>query len=112
MAIDGDNIGEPRRFEVFSMTKIELSEEDADHIKRWQKLSDDEKDAINKIAKIFGSDDKRKSLYTLIEAQSKISDILAVHGHLSWAGRMFLKAGAIAGVLIALATAWKVYFGK
>lgn len=94
------------------MTKIDLSEEDADHIKDWQRLSTDEKEALNKLAKLLGNEEKRKSLYTLIEAQSKISDILAAHGHLNWVGRMFLKAGAIAGVFIALASAWKIWFTK
>lgn len=93
------------------MAQIELSERDVAHFNRWKELSDDEKEAIVKLAKLFGPEEKRKSLYNLIEAAAKISEILAVHGHLGWAGRMFLKAGAIAGVLIAVATAYKVYFG-
>lgn len=94
------------------MQKIELTDEDAAHIRDWQRLDSDEKEAINKIARIFGNEEKRKSLYALIEAQAKISDVLATHAHLSWAGRMFLKAGTIAGVLVAVASAWKVWIGK
>lgn len=94
------------------MTKIDLSEEDANHIKDWQRLSGEEKAALNKLAKFLGDEDTRKSLYSLIEAHSKISDILVAHGHLSWAGRMFFKAGAIATVIIGMAGAYKVFFGK
>lgn len=100
------------RKKVFGMQNIELTDEDAAHIRQLQAMSIEEKEAIIKIAKFFGKDEKRESLYTLIKAQSEISGILAVHGHFNWAGRMFLKAGAIAGVFIAVASAWKIWFGK
>lgn len=94
------------------MQRIILSDEDAEHIKDWQRLTSEEKEALNKVAKLLGNEEKRKSFYTLLEAQSKISELLAVSNHLSWVGRMFLKAGAIAAVLISLASFWKLYFGK
>lgn len=94
------------------MQRITLSDEDADHIKDWQRLSGDEKEALNKLAKYLGDPEKRKSFYSLMEAQVKVSEALATWGHVGWAGRMFLKAGVIAGVLISIATFWKLYFGK
>lgn len=93
------------------MQRIIVSDQDADHIRTWQRLSDDEKEAITKMAKLFGDEKKRKSLYTLLEAQLEISNALATLGHLGWFGRMFLKAGVIAGVMISIATFIKLYFG-
>lgn len=94
------------------MQRINLSDEDADHIKDWQRLSTEEKEALNKLAKLLGDSNKRRSLYTLLEAQVQISDLLATYNHIGWFGRMFLKAGVVAGVLISVATFIKLYFGK
>lgn len=94
------------------MQHIELSDEDAAYFRQLQAMSKEEKEAVMKMAKFFAPEEKRKSLYAIIEAQVKLSELLAVHGHLSWAGRMFLKAGAIAGVFIAVASAWKLWLGK
>lgn len=93
------------------MQRIDLSDEDADHIKAWQRLSTDEKEALNKLARLLGDEGKRKSFYTLLEAQTNISDLLATANHIGWLGRMFLKAGTVAGVLLAVASVWKLWFG-
>lgn len=90
--------------------KVVLSEEDRHHFKAWQRLSTDEKEALNKLAKLFSEADKRKSLYTLIEAQTKISSLLATAAHIGWLGRMFLKAGVVSTVVLSVAgvyTLWK-----
>lgn len=94
------------------MPKIILSDEDAEHIKDWQRLSYDEKEAITKIAKLLGNEDRRKSFYTLLENQIKISELLTTAQHIGWAGRMFMKAGAVAGVLLAVIALGKNFIWK
>lgn len=91
---------------------ITLSEDDIEHFRDWQRLSRDEKETITRIAKILGSEEKRKSFYSLLEAQSKISELLTTAGHIGWFGRMFFKAGAIAGVLLACLSLYKNFTGK
>lgn len=98
--------------EVLSMQRIVLSDKDAEHIRDWQRLSDEEREAMNKVAKILGNEDKRKSFYALLEAQVEISNLLAVANHFNWASRMILKAGAIAAVVLTAASVWKLFFGK
>lgn len=85
-----------------------LNEEDAEHFRDWQRLSRDEKEALTKLAKTLGSEEKRKSFYSLLEAQNEISGLIVTANHIGWLGRMFLKAGAIAGVIIAVFTVYKI----
>ncbi|QIG74982.1 hypothetical protein EVC26_063 [Rhizobium phage RHph_I72] len=93
------------------MVRINLSEKDAEHIKTWQRLSDDEKEAINKLAKALGDEAKRKSLYELLAAQNEIANMIALKAHLSWFMGMLFKAGTLATVALALAGVYKLFFG-
>lgn len=91
--------------------KVQLTDEDIDHIRAFQRLDRDEKEVLIKVAKHLGDEDRRKSFYYLIENQIKIGEILAIHAHLSWFGRMFIKAGAIAGVLLGIVGVYRVISG-
>lgn len=93
------------------MPRINLSDEDADHVRRWQKLTDDQKEALNKVAKLLGDEPNRKSFYYLLENQIRISEVLAIYAHVSWAGRMFIKAGVIASVLLGVLGVYKAFYG-
>ncbi|AGC35728.1 hypothetical protein ACP46_gp43 [Rhizobium phage RHEph06] len=93
------------------MQRITLSDEDAEHIRDWQRLSSDEKEAINKLAKALGDEAKRKSLYDLLAAQSEIANMIAIKAHLSWFMGMLFKAGTLATVALALAGVYKLFFG-
>lgn len=93
------------------MQRITLSDEDAEHIRDWQRLSGDEKDALNKLAKALGEEAKRKSLYELLAAQNEIANIIAIKAHLSWFMGMVFKAGTFATVALALAGVYKLFFG-
>nr|QIG67165.1 hypothetical protein EVB34_060 [Rhizobium phage RHph_TM26] len=93
------------------MVRINLSEKDAEHIKTWQRLSDDEKEALNKLAKALGEEAKRKSLYELLSAQNEIANMIALKAHLSWFMGMLFKAGTLATVALALAGVYKLFFG-
>jgi len=93
------------------MQRIVLSDEDAKHIKDWQRLAPEEKEALNKLAESFSDPLKRRSLYTLVEEQIAISKMVSTANHLGWIGTMFLRAGVIAGIVISVAGAWKLFFG-
>lgn len=93
------------------MVRINLSEEDAEHIKDWQRLSSDEKEALNKLAKALGEESKRRSLYDLLAAQNEIANIIAIKAHLSWVAGLIFKAGALGTVILALAGVYKIFFG-
>lgn len=89
---------------------IELTPEEMDHFRDWRRLSNDEKEAITKLAKALGSEDRRKSLYSLIEAQNDISAIVVMANHIGWIGRVIAKAGVYAGVIIGIYTVYKILF--
>jgi 2-C-methyl-D-erythritol 4-phosphate cytidylyltransferase len=91
---------------------IELSADDFDHLRDWQRLSNDEKEAITKIAKALGSEDRRKSFYSLLEAQSTINNLVVTANHIAWITKLFFKAGAVAGVIIGVFTAVKLLMVK
>jgi hypothetical protein len=91
---------------------IELSAGDLDHLRDWQRLSNDEKEAITKIAKALGSEDRRKSFYSLLEAQSTINNLVVTANHIAWITKLFFKAGAVAGVIIGVFTAVKLLMVK
>ncbi|QIG76606.1 hypothetical protein EVC27_081 [Rhizobium phage RHph_I1_6] len=91
---------------------VELSAEEMDHFRDWQRLSNDEKEAITKLAKALGSEDRRKSFYSLLEAQSTINQMVVTANHIAWITKMFFKAGAVAGVIIGVFTAVKLLMVK
>lgn len=93
------------------MRRINLTDEDADFIRRWQKTSDEQKEVLLKIMKVLGEEPKRVSFYYLLENQIKISEMLSIYNHVSWAGRMFLKAGVIASVILGIIGVGKIFYG-
>lgn len=91
---------------------VELSETEMEHFRDWRRLSDDEKEAITKIAKALGSEDRRKSFYSLLEAQSTINQLVVTANHIAWLTKIFFKAGAVAGVIVGVFTAIKLLMVK
>lgn len=89
---------------------IDLTPEEIEHFRDWRRLSNDEKEAITKLAKALGSEEKRKSLYSILEAQSDISRLVVTANHIAWFGRVIVKAGVYAGVLIAAFSVYKILF--
>lgn len=98
--------------DVIMPTRIMLSDDDLEHIRMWQKLSPDGKEALNELGKTLSDDDKEASLYELIKLQTKISELLALVGHVKFFGRFLLKLAMYAGAITAIAGAIKVYWGK
>lgn len=93
------------------MPRIDLTDEDAEHIRDWQRLSSDEKETLTRMAKYLAKEERRRSFYELIEKQVEITNLLIAVSHFGWFGRMFLRAGLIATVFISIATFIKMYFG-
>ncbi|QIG68823.1 hypothetical protein EVB68_086 [Rhizobium phage RHph_Y2_6] len=91
---------------------VELTPQELDHFRDWQRLSNDEKEAITKLAKALGSEDRRKSFYSLLEAQSTINQMVVTANHIAWLTKMFFKAGAVAGVIVGVFTAIKLLMVK
>lgn len=89
---------------------IELTPEEQEHFRDWRRLSNDEKEAITKLAKALASEDKRKSLYSLIEAQNEISGMVLMANHISWVGRVIVRVGVYAGIIVTLYTVYKTLF--
>ena len=85
--------------------KVNLSDEDYEHIRMWQKLPSNEKATINELAHKFADNDNKTSLYELIKLQTKITDLLTVVGHVSAFGRFVLKLSVYAGALMTLGAA-------
>ncbi len=94
------------------MAKVELTDEDAAHIREWQRLSPDAKEGLNKLAKLLGDEGKRKSLYQLIETHSEIASLVAIHAHLSFMGRIILMVGGLSAAIVSSIAVWKVFIGK
>ena len=105
-----DTRGRKRLVEV-EMRRISVSEEDAEHIRNWQKLSPDAKEALNRIAEFLEDKNKRRSFYELVEAQVKISNLLTTFSHLGFIGQLIVKAGLIASIILSIGMALKLYFG-
>ena len=93
------------------MQKIVMSDKDAEYFRDWQRLEDDEKEAINEIAQFLGSKDKRNSLYSLINAQAKISELLTTASHIGWLGKLFIWSGAAATVILSIIGLAKIFIG-
>lgn len=102
MGLDhGGRRGPPKSYEVTIM-KVDLSDEDIEHLKDWQRLSYAEKEALNKLAKHFGNEERRESLYELIKLQNKISGMIAAASHLSFLWAFFLRIGVATGIITSI----------
>jgi len=78
----------------------------------FKKLNEDEKEALYDLARIMGRDDNFDKMRSLLRAQMKISGMVAARDHMAWVWSVFLKAGALAGVVAACFGVYRTFFEK
>lgn len=93
-------------------TVIATTREDAEYKVLWDRLSKEEKDALFDLIKLMGDTSKMRSLRELLRVQSEISLLITTKGHFGFIWRSIVKVGAAAGIIVGLASAWRVFFEK
>lgn len=85
----------PKRFIV--------SDEEADDVKEWLKLSPEAKEAGMKFAKMMGKAENEASFYQLLAMTNELSKMVAFRSHLSWFGATVLRISVFASALMGIA---------
>jgi hypothetical protein len=76
------------------------------------RLDEAEKEALYDLARIMARDDNFDKMRALLRAQLKISGLVAARDHLAWVWSAVLKAGTLAGVVMACFGVYRAFFDK
>lgn len=82
------------------MRRINMTDSDYEHWRDWQRLPEESKEALTKILKLLGNEEKRKSFYYLIETQHKIAKIVLLQDHMTWVGNLIVRIAVIATTIL------------
>lgn len=94
------------------MEKINLSDEDAQAFREWQRLSPEAKYAGIAIARVLSTEDKRISFYKLLEMHKELSDLLLLKGRITWLGSLVFRIAAFATAILTLVGVYLIVTGK
>lgn len=87
------------------MRRIQVKDEDVDHINDWLRLDDEEKEFLIELAKKFGAREKRDSIFSLLKMQAEISQMITERSHVKAFLGFVLKLSMYVVALTALFSA-------